>query len=57
MNGIAKIVVNFLGKVMKFWRVELTCGAETPEEVPTKREIYQGDVVISFIPLTHTENS
>ena len=57
MMGIAKNVVNFLGKKMKTWRVELTCGAETLGEVPKKRGIFQGDApllfVIALIPLTH----
>ena len=38
MIGIAKNV-NFSGKTMKLGRVELTCGAETLEEVPIKRPI------------------
>ena len=53
--GIAKYVVNVLGKTMKSWRVELTCGAETLGEVPIKRGIFQEDAlvfVISLIPLT-----
>ena len=37
MMGIAKNVVKFLGKTMKSWRVELTCGSETLGEVPIKR--------------------
>ena len=32
---------------MKSCRVELICGAETLEEVPIKRGIYQGDVLIT----------
>ena len=44
---------------MKRRMVELTCGAETLREVPIKREIFQGYVilpllfVIAPIPLTH----
>ena len=59
MMGIAKNVVNLLGKKMKFWRLELTCGSETLKEEPVKREIFEGDVlspllfVIAVIPLTH----
>ena len=59
MMGIAKNVVNLLGKKMKFWRVELTCGSETLKEEPVKRGIFEGDVlsplllVIAVIPLTH----
>ena len=58
MMGIAKNV-NFLGKTVKSWRVELTCGSETLWKVPIKREIFQGDAVsallsvIALIPLTH----
>ena len=44
MIGIAKNV-NFSGKGMKPGRVELTCGAETLEEVPIKRQIFQGDAL------------
>ena len=33
-EGIAKYVMTVLGKMMKFWRVELTCSAEIREEVP-----------------------
>ena len=59
MMGIAKNVVNFLGKTMKSWRVELTCDSETLGEVPIKRSIFQRDAlspllfVIALIPLTH----
>ena len=59
MMIIAKNVVNSIGKKMKSWRVELTCGVETLWEGPIKRKIFQGDVlspllfVIGLIPLTH----
>ena len=59
MMGIANNVVIFLGKTMKYWRVELTCGSETLGEVPKKRKVFQGDkllpllFVITLIPLTH----
>ena len=59
MMGIANnVVVIFLGKTMKYWRVELTCGSETLGEVPIKRKVFQGDkllplFVITLIPLTH----
>ena len=59
MMAIAKNVVNFLGKTMKSWSVELTCGSETLGEVPIMRGIFQGDAlspflfVIALIPLTH----
>ena len=43
MIGIAKNV-NFSGKRMKPGR-ELTCGAKTLEEVPIKRQIFQGDAL------------
>ena len=65
-TGTAKNVVNFLGKTMKSWRVELTCGAQTLGEVPIKRGIFQGDpllpllFVIDLISLTYikiTSNS
>ena len=58
MMGIAKNVVDFLGKTMKSWRVELAYGSEKLGEVPIKRGISQGDVlspllfVIALIPLT-----
>ena len=56
--GTAKNVVNFLGKMMKSWRVVLTCGAETLREVPIKTGIFQGNAlsqllfVIALISLT-----
>ena len=59
MMAIAKNVVNFLGKTMNSWSVELTCGSETLGEVPIMRGIFQGDAlspflfVIALIPLTH----
>ena len=56
MMGIAKNVVKFLGKMVKSWRVELTCGSETLGEVPIKRGIFQGDALSPLhhtIPLTH----
>ena len=59
MMGIAKNAVNFLGKTIKCWMVELTCGAETLGEVPINRRILQGDAlspllfIISLILLTH----
>ena len=49
MMGIAKNVVNFLGKTMKYWRVELTCGSETLGEVPIKRQLFQGDVLSQLL--------
>ena len=59
MIDIAKNVVNFFGKKMKSLWVKLTCGVETLREVPTKRKIFQGDalstflLVIALIPLRH----
>ena len=56
MIGIAKNVVNLLGKTIRFWRVELTFTAKTLAEVPIKKGIFQGDAllfVITLIPLTH----
>ena len=59
MMGIAKSVVNFLGKIDKVLRVELTCGSETLAEAPIKRGIFQGDAqspllfVIALIPLIY----
>ena len=47
--GIAKNVVNFLGKTMKYWRVELTCSSETLGEVPIKRQLFQGDVLSQLL--------
>ena len=57
-DGHSKNVVNVLGKVMKCWRVEPTCGSETLGEVPIKRRIFQGDAltpllfVTALMPLT-----
>ena len=60
MMGIAKNVVNVFGKTINFWRVDLTCGADTPGEVRTKKGgIFQGVVlspllyIIFLIPLIH----
>ena len=41
MMGIGKNVVNFLGTTMKSSKVELTCGAETIGEVPTKEGFFK----------------
>ena len=63
MMGIAKNVVHFLGKTMKSWRVELTCGAETLKEVPINRHFSRGytiTIVVCKCPRTsdkHTEKS
>ena len=59
MVGIAKNVVNVFGKTINFWRVDVTCGADTPGEVRTKKGISQGVVlspllyIIFLIPLIH----
>ena len=59
MMGIAKNVVNVFGKTINFWRVDVTCGADTPGEVRTKKGISQGVVlspllyIIFLIPLIH----
>ena len=57
--SIAKNVMSFLGKMMKSWRVTPNCSAGALREVPTKREIFQGDklspllVVFAIIAPTH----
>ena len=57
--SIAKNVENFFRKTVNAWWVELTCNAETLNEVPIYREIFQGHalspllIVIALIPLTH----
>ena len=59
MMGIAKNVVNVFGKTINFWRVDVTCGADTPGEGRTKKGIFQGVVlspllyIIFLIPLIH----
>ena len=59
MVGIAKNVVNVFGKAINSWRVDVTCGADTPGEVRTKKGISQGVVlspllyIIFLIPLIH----
>ena len=59
MIGIAKNVVTFLGKTIKSWGMELTCGPETLEEVPIKKGTFQRDALslflflIALIPRTH----
>ena len=62
MTGIAKNV-NIFGKIMKFWRLHLTCGAKALRKVPIKRDFSRGCAISPFlfvtvhILLTHTENS
>ena len=57
--GIAKNMVNFSGKTIDSWKVQLTCGSETLGKVPIKRGIFQGNAlslllfVVALIPLTH----
>ena len=61
--GIAENVVSCLGKMIKFWRVELNCGSEALTEVPMKRGIFQRCVIAIAVcncPNTsdkHTEDS
>ena len=59
MMGIAENVVSCLGKMIKFWKMELNCGSEALAEVPMKTGVFQGDAllpllfVIALIPLTN----
>ena len=48
--GTAKNMVNFLGKTMKSWRLDLTCEAETVKELPIKRCIFQECIDNGFVP-------
>ena len=64
MMAIAKNVVNFWGKTMKSWRVELICGSEiTWGSTYKERDFSRGcaiTVTVCNYPHTsdtHTENS
>ena len=52
-------VINFIGKTMKTWRVELTAGGRSLAKVKIQRGISQGDAlspllfIIAMIPLNH----
>ena len=48
--GTAKNMVNFLGKTMKSWRLDLTCEAETVKELPIERCIFQECIDNGFVP-------
>ena len=51
MVGIAKNVVNVFGKTINSWRVDVTCGADTPGEVRTKKGIFQGVVLSPLLDI------
>ena len=59
-NTISKyIIVQFIEKTLQTWRVELTAGRQSLEEVKVQRGILQGDALspilflVSIIPLNH----
>ena len=60
MHKISDVVVNFIKKTMKTWRVELTAGGRSLAEAKIQRDIFQGDTlssllfIISMMPLNHT---
>ena len=43
MYNISDLVINFLAKVMKNWKVDLTARGQTLEEVKIQRGVFQGD--------------
>ena len=64
MYKISDEVINFIGKTMKTWRVELTAGGRSFAEAKIQRSIFQGDAlspllfIIAMMHLTqYSENA
>ena len=63
MYKIPDQVVQFIEKIMKTWREELTAGKKSLAEVKIQRGIFQGDAlspllfVIEMMPLNHIGNT
>ena len=59
MYKISDEVINFIGKTMKIWKVELTAGEINFTEAKVQKGIFQGDAlsqllfIIAMIPLNH----
>ena len=59
MYKILHEVINFIGKTMKTWRVELTAGGRILAETNIQRSIFQGDAlspllfIIAMMPLNY----
>ena len=59
MYKISHEVINFIGKTMKIWRVEMTAGGRSLAEAKIQRGIFQGDFlpplvfIIVMMPLNH----
>ena len=59
MNKISDEVINFIEKIMKTWRVELTAGGRSLAEAKIQRGIFLGDAlspllfIIAKMPLNH----
>ena len=60
MYKISDEVINFIEKIRKTWRVELTAGGKNLAETKIQRGIFQGDalspllLIIAMMPLNHT---
>ena len=60
MYKISHETINFIGKTMKNWSVELRAGGKSLTETKIQRRIFQGDAlstllfIIAMMPLNHT---
>ena len=59
MYKISDEVINFIEKIMKTWRVELTAGQRSLAKAKVQRGIFQGNAlspllfIIAMMPLNH----
>ena len=54
MYKISHEVINFIEKIMKTWRVELTAGGRSFAEIEIQRGIFQGDALSHLLVITAT---
>ena len=54
MYKISHEVINFIEKIMKTWRVELTAGGRSLAETKIQRGIFQGDALSTLLFITAT---